>query len=132
MQNAPLRARLEGDCYNRPVALASPVLEALRRAYERRSGESVLGASRTTLHRWLHDVALSAGVRELSPHAGRHFLTSFLLASGVPLAEVAALLGHQSSATTLGVYDHDVGADKQAPGAVDGLFSPPDPPYLCV
>lgn len=50
-----------------------------------------------------HRAALGAWVR---PHDLRHTAASHLLAAGVPLAEVAAILGHATPAITVGVYGH--------------------------
>lgn len=51
--------------------------------------------SARTLSQWWHRALASTGLRRtLTPHALRHTYASALLAEGVPLVRVAALLGH--------------------------------------
>jgi|SRR5688572_17324056 len=42
----------------------------------------------------------TAGIKRLTPHGLRHSFASLLLADGVPVAEVSALLGHKDSYVT--------------------------------
>ena len=51
----------------------------------------------------------TAGIKRLTPHGLRHSFASLLLADGVPVAEVSALLGHKDSYVTWKVYAHFVG-----------------------
>lgn len=46
--------------------------------------------------------------KRLTPHGLRHSFASLLLADGVPVAEVSALLGHKDSYVTWKVYTHFV------------------------
>ena len=55
-------------------------------------------------------------------HALRHFFASSLLSAGVPVHEVAALLGH-SSKVLLSTYAHVLpGAGDRARGVIDGVW----------
>jgi integrase len=49
-----------------------------------------------------------AGVVYLRPHDLRHSAASLLIASGVPITEVAEILGHSSPAVTLAIYAHAI------------------------
>ena len=57
--------------------------------------------------RLLKEAGLDEG-RSLHFHALRHFAASYLIAQGVPLPDVAKLLGHRTFDTTLQVYAHPV------------------------
>ncbi|HEY0872660.1 MAG TPA: site-specific integrase, partial [Vicinamibacterales bacterium] len=48
----------------------------------------------------------AAGVRRIKFHGTRHTAATLMLASGVPVHEVAARLGHKDASVTLGVYAH--------------------------
>ena len=48
----------------------------------------------------------NAGVREVSPHALRHFHASFLIRQGVPINAISKRLGHSSPSMTLNIYSH--------------------------
>jgi integrase len=56
--------------------------------------------------RRFHAASRKAGLPEVGFHSFRHGVASGLLASGVPVNEVAAILGHQSATTLLKVYAH--------------------------
>ncbi|NEA59411.1 tyrosine-type recombinase/integrase [Streptomyces sp. SID13666] len=63
----------------------------------------------------------SAGLedRNLTPKSLRHFFVSAAIAAGVPLAEVAAWVGHSSSKVTEKIYFHLIkGAEARAKGAI--------------
>ena len=53
---------------------------------------------------WLQRVCKRAGVSVLTPHATRHTAASLALDAGVPIQDVARLLGHATPATTMRVY----------------------------
>ena len=55
--------------------------------------------------RWEH-VLEGAGVRKVRPHDARHTCGTLMHLKGVPIAVVAAWLGHASSAFTKAVYTH--------------------------
>jgi integrase len=52
--------------------------------------------------------------KRLTPHGLRHSLASLLLADGVPVPEVSALLGHKDSYVTWKVYAHFVRKESTA------------------
>jgi integrase len=52
------------------------------------------------------DVCEQAGLGHWTPHELRHSAASLLLASGVPLIQVADFLGHSSATVTAAVYAH--------------------------
>ena len=54
----------------------------------------------------LSHVSHGAGLGHWTPHELRHSAASLLLASGVPLVQVADFLGHSSAAVTAAVYAH--------------------------
>ena len=62
------------------------------------------------------DRAITKAGREkrLTPHGLRHTFASLLLADGVPVAEVSALLGHKDSYVTWKVYAHFVRKESSA------------------
>lgn len=60
----------------------------------------------TSLYRAFKEVAVAAGLEELRFHDLRHSAASFLLAEGVPVKSVAAILGHARTSTTLDIYGH--------------------------
>lgn len=55
-----------------------------------------------------------AEIQRLTPHGLRHTFASLLLADGVPVPEVSALLGHKDSYVTWKVYAHFVGRESSA------------------
>jgi integrase len=61
------------------------------------------------------DRAISkAGIKRLTPHGLRHSFASLLLADGVAVPEVSALLGHKDSYVTWKVYAHFVRKESTA------------------
>lgn len=54
----------------------------------------------------LADASHTAGLGHWTPHELRHSAASLLLASGVPLVQVADFLGHSSATVTASVYAH--------------------------
>jgi integrase len=56
-------------------------------------------------------------------HGARHSTASFLLAEGVDLTTVSAILRHSAKSTTLNVYGHSlVGAQAEAVGRLSRRF----------
>ena len=55
-----------------------------------------------------------AEIKRLTPHGLRHSFASLLLADGVPVPEVSALLGHKDSYVTWKVYAHFVKKESNA------------------
>lgn len=60
----------------------------------------------SNLRRRTAALARSAGVGHVHPHLLRHCAASLLSAAGVPLEEVADVLGHRSVTVTAGTYRH--------------------------
>lgn len=80
-----------------------------------------------TLRRAFDALIAEAGVRRMTPHAGRHSIVSHLLAQGVPTADVSAFAGHANPAITQTSYSHSVreGRDRLR-RALDGLYGGPE------
>lgn len=77
-------------------------------------------------HYWqpaLEDAGLGpdAGGRRFHYHALRHFAASMMIAGGVPLPDVAQLLGHSSFDMTLQVYAHPVAPMGQKAIALENI-----------
>ena len=47
-------------------------------------------------------------------HALRHFAVSAAIARGLPLTDAPSFIGHKDLTTTLGIYTHSVGNNRQA------------------
>jgi integrase len=58
-----------------------------------------------------HAALASLGLPAVTIHSLRHSAASALIASGYPIAKVAAILGHSSSRVTEMVYSHLTGKD---------------------
>lgn len=70
-----------------------------------------------------HIVREQAGVPDARLHDLRHTLATTLLARGVPVADVSAMLGHASPATTWRTYAHVVpGGRERTAAAVDAAL----------
>lgn len=82
-------------------------------------------ASYTKVHPRFMTAAARAGIPgSFTPHSLRHCFASTLLASGVPITDVAAWLGHVSINTTYAIYGHLVpSAAGRAVAALDGEFA---------
>jgi integrase len=59
-----------------------------------------------TVELWLRRLCDQYGLTRHSPHATRHTCASLMLAKGVPITEVARILGHSSPAITMQIYAH--------------------------
>jgi integrase len=68
---------------------------------------------RTQVERWLKAMCREAGVEPKRVHDLRHTCASLLLAQGVPLHEVSAILGHSSIRITNDVYGHFYDEERQ-------------------
>lgn len=77
--------------------------------------------------RQIEPLATSAGIKDFHPHLLRHTATSLLSDAGVPLEQIADLLGHSTTSMTEGVYRHPVSASVNAHvTAVDTILGPCD------
>lgn len=79
--------------------------------------------SPTTIRRWWHQTCENTGVGRRRFHASRHTAATLMLADGVPLEVVSAVLGHASLAITADIYAK-VGADakRAALGRLDKML----------
>ena len=73
-----------------------------------------------TIQGWLRRLTLDIGVSPLSPHSTRHTCASLMLASGVPVTEVAQMLGHSSPSITMQVYAHFIQQGERRAAAAIG------------
>ena len=62
----------------------------------------------------LERIATAAGVGHVNPHRFRHSAASLMIAEGMDLAAVGAVLGHASPAVTMAVYAHAIDRTKAA------------------
>jgi integrase len=79
------------------------------------------------LRRSLRQVTERAGLGRWHPHELRHSAASLLSAAGVPLEEIADVLGHVSTRVTSSTYRHRTTSTVDAAAApMDRLFGPPE------
>jgi integrase len=79
------------------------------------------------LRRSLRQITERAGLGPWHPHELRHSAASLLSAAGVPLEEVADVLGHVSTRVTSSTYRHRTTSTVDAAAApMDRLFGPPE------
>lgn len=77
------------------------------------------------LRRGLRQVTVQAGLGRWHPHELRHSAASLLSAAGVPLEDVADVLGHVNTRVTSSVYRHRTTVTVDAAAApMDRLFGP--------
>lgn len=73
------------------------------------------------LSRYWADAVKAAGVRHIKLHGGRHTAATLMHLDGVPVAVIAAWIGHSDPALTLRVYAHSQNDALKAAGAsLDG------------
>ena len=60
--------------------------------------------SRSTLNEWAHFAGSLIGVESLHPHDFRHSMSNLLKKAGMPLEDIATLLHHQDTSTTVKHY----------------------------
>jgi integrase len=83
----------------------------------------------STLRVWMMRLCQSAGVRDLPPHSTRHTAASLMIEAGVPIPEVAAVLGHSSPAITMSIYAHFVNrGERRGAGTMGRLLAGTDGP----
>ena len=116
----------------RAVDLPAPVVKALRAHKARQAKERLVAGSEweatglvfttqigtpidpSNLRRDFNQVFDDAGLGHWHPHELRHSAASIMLAQGVPLEVVAAVLGHSSIRMTADVYAHIRAPQRQA------------------
>ena len=62
----------------------------------------------SNVRRALNRIASTTGIAHLHPHQLRHATASLLSDAGVPLEQIADLLGHHSPTTTADIYRHPI------------------------
>ena len=58
------------------------------------------------LSRYWRDAVKGAGVRHIKLHAARHTCATLMHLQGVPLAVIAAWIGHKDASLTMRLYAH--------------------------
>lgn len=131
---------------SRALVLPQPVLDALRQHLNRQRNErraagegwqeldlvfpTKVGTpvSPSNLRRDLGRLTVAAGLGRWSPNELRHSAASLLSASGVPLEQIADLLGHTDTRMLLKHYRHPISRTIDAAAApMERLFGEPTP-----
>jgi integrase len=77
------------------------------------------------LSRYWRDAVKGAGVRHIKLHAARHTCATLMHLSGVPVAVIAAWIGHKDSSLTLRLYAHSQDDALKVPGqSLNRIVSP--------
>jgi integrase len=106
----------------RTLPLPERLVSVLKAAKARQAGERlVLGGgafdyvvsneagqpySPAVLSRYWRDTVKAAGVRHIKLHAARHTCATLMHLSGVPVAVIAAWIGHKDASLTMRLYAH--------------------------
>lgn len=69
------------------------------------------------LSRYWRDTVKAAGVRHIKLHAARHTCATLMHLSGVPVAVIAAWIGHKDASLTMRLYAHSQADALKAAGA---------------
>jgi integrase len=69
------------------------------------------------LSRYWRDAVKGAGVRHIELHAARHTCATLMHLSGVPVAVIAAWIGHKDASLTMRLYAHSQFAALRDAGA---------------
>ncbi len=81
--------------------------------------------SPAVLSRYWRDAVKAAGVRHIKLHAARHTCATLMHLSGVPVAVIAAWIGHKDASLTMRLYAHSQADALKAAGAtLDRVVSP--------
>jgi integrase len=62
--------------------------------------------SPAVLSRYWRDAVKAAGIRHIKLHAARHTCATLMHLQGVPVAVIAAWIGHKDASLTMGLYAH--------------------------
>jgi integrase len=73
--------------------------------------------SPAVLSRYWRDALKAAGIRHIKLHAARHTCATLMHLQGVPVAVIAAWIGHKDASTTMKIYAHSQGDALKAAGA---------------
>ena len=76
--------------------------------------------SPNSIYRWLEKVCKREGKRFLGLHAFRHAAASIMIADGVDIKSVSAVLGHRQTTTTVNTYAHEI---KEAKARASGVVA---------
>lgn len=89
------------------VPMTQQAKVALQAAYEARTCESVIeygGHAIRSVKKAFEGACVKAGLADVTPHILRHSAAVALAESGVPMVEIATILGHTNPATTFKNY----------------------------
>jgi len=73
--------------------------------------------SPAVLSRYWRDAVKAAGIRHIKLHAARHTCATLMHLSGVPVAVIAAWIGHKDATLTMKLYTHSQAEALKAAGA---------------
>jgi integrase len=73
--------------------------------------------SPAVLSRYWRDAVQAAGIRHIKLHAARHTCATLMHLQGVPVAVIAAWIGHKDASTTMKIYAHSQNDALKAAGA---------------
>ncbi len=119
-----------------PPVTVSALREHRRMQLEERAAQGALGSAGlvfvtvtgrpirgSNLMPFFHKALAELGLPVVTIHSLRHSAATALIASGYPIAKVAAILGHSSSRVTEMVYSHLIGKDLVgAADVMEGLY----------
>jgi len=89
------------------------------------SNEGGAPYSPAVLSRYWRDTVKAAGVRHIKLHAARHTCATLMHLQGVPVAVIAAWIGHKDASLTMRLYTHSQADALKAAGAtLDRVVSP--------
>ena len=91
------------------VPINDTLYEALSVVHAVRETEWVIewaGGQVKSVKHGLHHTAVRAGVKDVTPHVLRHTAATWLAQQGVPMWDIAGLLGHTNPQTTADNYAH--------------------------
>jgi integrase len=92
-----------------PVPMTDALAAALTEAKARASGQYVIewaGDRVQSVKHGFRDAAARAGLAGVTPHTLRHKAATWMVQKGVPLWEVAGMLGHSDAAMVAETYGH--------------------------
>ncbi len=73
--------------------------------------------SPSVLSRYWREAVAGAGLRHIKLHAARHTCATLMHLSGVPVAVIAAWIGHRDATLTMRLYAHSQNEALRAAGA---------------
>ena len=73
--------------------------------------------SPAVLSRYWRDAVKAAEIRHIKLHAARHTCATLMHLQGVPVAVIAAWIGHKDASTTMKIYAHSQNDALKAAGA---------------